>query len=46
MACGTLVPLPGMEPTPSTVEARSLNHWAAMEVPPFPIFIELENSQN
>ena len=45
-ACGILVPQSRIESMPPAVEARSLNHWAAMEVPPFPIFIELENSQN
>ena len=32
-ACGILVPWPGMEPIPSTLEAWSLNHWTAREVP-------------
>ena len=32
-ACGILVPSPGMEPMPPAVEARSLNHWTAREVP-------------
>ena len=34
-ACGILliVPLPGIEPTPPAVEAQSLNHWTAREVP-------------
>ena len=26
-ACGVLVPQPGIEPMPPTVEAQSLNHW-------------------
>ena len=33
MACRTLVPQPGIEPVPPAVEARSLNHWTAREVP-------------
>ena len=33
MACGILVPQPGIEPTPLAVEAWSLNHWTAREVP-------------
>ena len=33
MACGILVPQPGIEPVPPAVEARSLNHWTAREVP-------------
>ena len=32
MACGILVPPPGIEPTPSAVEAQSLNHRTASEV--------------
>ena len=30
-SCRILVPRPGIEPVPPTVEARSLNHWAARE---------------
>ena len=30
---GILVPQPGIEPTASVLEARSLNHWTAREVP-------------
>lgn len=45
-ARGILVPQPGIESMPPAVEARSLNHWVAMEVCPFLIFIELETSQN
>ena len=33
MACGILVPLPGIELTPPAVEVWSLNHWTAREVP-------------
>ena len=33
MAYGILVPLPGIEPGPPAVEARSPNHWTAREVP-------------
>ena len=29
LACGMLVPQPGVEPAPSVVEAQSLNPWAA-----------------
>jgi len=32
-ACGILIPLPGIEPSPSAVEAWSLNHWTIREVP-------------
>ena len=32
-ACEILVPRPGMGPVPPTVEAWSLNHWTAREVP-------------
>ena len=31
--CGILVPQPGIEPPPPALEAQSLNHWAAKEVP-------------
>ena len=27
MACGILVPGPGMEPTPPALEAWGINHW-------------------
>ena len=33
-ACGILVPQAGTEPAAPAVEARSLNHWTAREVPP------------
>ena len=33
MACGILVPQPGFEPAPPALEAQSLNHWTAREVP-------------
>ena len=33
MACGILVPQPVIEPGPSEVKARSLNHWATREFP-------------
>ena len=33
VACGILVPQPGMEPGPPAVEARSPNHWTAREFP-------------
>ena len=32
-ACRILVPRAGIEPTPSPVEAQSLNYWTAREVP-------------
>ena len=32
-AYGILVPWPGFEPVPPTVEAQSLNHWTTREVP-------------
>ena len=34
-ACGILVPQPGIEPGPPALEAWSLNHWTAREVPHF-----------
>ena len=33
MACGILVPQPGIEPVPPALEAQSLNHWTTREVP-------------
>ena len=33
VACGILVPQPGIEPVPPAVEAQSLNHRTAREVP-------------
>ena len=32
-ACGILVPWPEIEPIPPALEAQSLNHWTAREVP-------------
>ena len=32
-ACGTLVPRPGIEPAPPALEAWSLKHWTARDVP-------------
>ena len=32
-ACGILVPTPGIKAVPPAVEAQSLNHWTAREVP-------------
>ena len=33
MACGILVPQPGIEPGPSAVKAWSPNHWTTREFP-------------
>ena len=33
VACGILVPWPGIEPGPPAVEAWSTNHWTAREFP-------------
>ena len=33
MACGILVPQPGMESLPPIVETQSLNYWTPREVP-------------
>ena len=33
MACGILVPWPGIKPQPPAVEVQSPNHWTAREVP-------------
>ena len=44
-SCGILVPQLGIEPTPPTVEVRSLNHWDAREVSIMYILkINLQNS--
>ena len=32
VACGILVPRPGIKPTSPAVEAWSLNHWTAREI--------------
>ena len=32
MACGILVPLPGIKPATFALEVQSLNHWTAREV--------------
>ena len=32
-ACGTLVPWPGIEPTPPVVKVQNLNHWTFRQVP-------------
>ena len=36
VAYSILFPQPGIEPTPPAVEALSLNHWTAREVPNMP----------
>ena len=33
MACGILVPQPGMDPMPLALEVRGLNHWTTRGVP-------------
>ena len=33
VACGILVPRPGIKPTPLALEEWSLNHWTSREVP-------------
>ena len=33
VACGILVPQPGIEPKPSTMKSPSPNHWRAREFP-------------
>lgn len=38
VACGVLVPQPGVEPAPPAVEVQSLNHWTTKEVPDFTVF--------
>ena len=38
VACGILVPRPGMEPAALAVEEQSFNHWTTGEVSVLPIF--------
>ena len=33
VACGSLVPQPGIKPVPSAMEAQSLNLWTPREIP-------------
>ena len=33
VACGNLVPQPGIEPVASTLRVRSLNYWTSREIP-------------
>ena len=42
MACGILVPWPGIEPASAAVEAQTLNHWTARKVPSFFIMFRLQ----
>ena len=35
VACGILVPRPGIEPGPSSVKAQNPNHWTTREFPSF-----------
>ena len=34
-ACGILILQPGIKPAPTALQAQSLNHWIAMEVPSY-----------
>ena len=38
-ACGILVPQPGTEPTPTSLDGWSLNHWTIREVPHILIYV-------
>lgn len=40
MACGSLVPWPGVEPVPTAVEVPSPNHMTARELPVFKFLID------
>ena len=44
VACAIFVPKQGLNPDPTAVEARSLNHWTVREVPKFPLLIALNDS--
>ena len=39
VACGILVPRPGIEPRPSAVRAQSPNHWTTREFPLVALFV-------
>ena len=39
VACGILVPQPGIEPAPSALGAQSLNHWTGREGPQGCLFL-------
>ena len=41
VACVILVPWPGTELMPSSLETQNLNHWIAREVPIFTVFLFL-----
>ena len=43
---GILVPQPGIEPVPPAVEAQSLNHWTAREVPRTELLNHSEQDRN
>ena len=46
MACGILVPQPGIKPVPLAMEAQSLNHWTTREVPEIKILKCEQGKQN
>ena len=39
MACGILVPQPGIEPTPLALEVQSLNHAMTRDTPEVLVFL-------
>ena len=39
VACGILVPQPGIEPVSPAMEAWSPNHWTAGEFPLYTVFV-------
>lgn len=41
MACGILIPWPGIKPTYPTLGVWSLNHWTARKIPPILSFLPL-----
>ena len=45
VAYGILVPWPGIKPVPPAVEAQSLNHWIAREVPLRALMDNIDNMQ-
>ena len=46
MVCGTSVPGPGIELMPPSLEAGSLNHWAAREAPVVFISVHYRNTHS
>ena len=46
VACGILIPWPGIEPVTPALEAQNLNHWTIKEVPLLVITIKFQTEQS